>query len=175
MLKYAAQRVVMMIGIMFGVLVVTFLLSRVLPSSPVEIMLGHRPTPEQVEIAKRDLGLDRPVHEQFLSYLGDIVQGDFGVSLRTGQPVLDDLFLRMTATFELTTLAVILVIAAGVPLGVMSAVKRNSMADQATRTLSMAGVALPAFLLGMLLQMLFYGGFDQLVAFAGADRQRDPA
>ncbi len=167
MLKYAAQRVVMMIGIMFGVLVVTFSLSRVLPSSPVEIMLGHRPTPDQVETAKRELGLDRPIYEQFFSYLGDILQGDFGVSLRTGQPVLDDLFSRMTATFELTTLAVILVIIAGVPLGVMSAVKRNTIADQAARTVSMAGVALPAFLLGMLLQMLFYGGLDQLLPLQG--------
>jgi peptide/nickel transport system permease protein len=164
---YAAKRVVMMVGIMFGVLVVTFALSRVLPSSPVEIMLGHRPTPEQVEAAKQALGLDRPLYIQFVSYLGDLLQGDLGVSLRTGRPVLDELFLRMTATFELTTLAVILVVLAGVPLGVLSAVKRNAPVDHAVRTISMAGVALPIFLVGMLLQMLFYGAMGQALPLQG--------
>ena len=155
-----AQRVVMLVGILFGVLTVTFALSRVLPSSPVEIMLGHRPTPEQVEAAKQALGLDRPLHEQFFTYLGDILTGDFGVSLRTGQPVLSDLADRVTATFELTTIAVVLVILLGVPLGVLSAVRRNSLVDHGARTFSIAGVALPVFLIGMLLQMLFYGSLD---------------
>jgi len=159
-IKYVTQRVVMLIAILFGVLVVTFALSRVLPSSPVEIMLGHRPTPEQVEAAKVELGLDRPLYEQFFTYLLDIFGGDFGVSLRTGQPVLSDLTERMTATFELTTISVILVVLAGVPLGVLSAVKRNSLMDHGTRTFSIAGVALPVFLIGMLLQMLFYGTLD---------------
>ncbi len=157
MLKYVAQRVAMLVVILFGVLTVTFALSRVLPSSPVEIMLGHRPTPEQVEAAKQELGLDRPLYEQFVTYLGDIVSGDFGVSLRTGRPVLGDLAERAAATFELTTIAVILVVLIGVPLGVLSAVRRNSLADHAARTFSIAGMALPVFLIGMLLQMLFYG------------------
>lgn len=167
MWRYAAKRVVMMVGIMFGVLIVTFSLSRVLPSSPVEIMLGHRPTPEQVEAAKEALGLNQPLYLQFLSYLGDLLQGDLGVSLRTGRPVLDELFLRMTATFELTTLAVLLVLLVGVPLGVLSAVRRNAPIDHAARTISMAGVALPAFLIGMLLQMLFYGKLGQLLPLQG--------
>ena len=157
MTKYVAQRLAMLVVILFGVLTITFALSRVLPSSPVEIMLGHRPTPEQVEAAKQELGLDRPLHEQFVTYLGDILSGDFGVSLRTGRPVLGDLAERAAATFELTTIAVILVVLIGVPLGVLSAVRRNSLADHAARTFSIAGMALPVFLIGMLLQMLFYG------------------
>jgi len=160
MTRYVAQRVAMLGVILFGVMTVTFMLSRILPSSPVEVMLGHRPTPEQVEAAKKLLGLDRPLHEQFVPYLGDIATGNFGESLLTGRPVVSDIADRATATFELTTLAVLLVIFVGVPLGVLSAVNRNSVVDHATRTFSIAGVALPVFLIGMLLQMLFYGSLN---------------
>lgn len=158
--RYVAQRVVLMAGILLGVLVVTFALSRVLPGSPVEMMLGHRPTQEQIDQARSQLGLDRPIYEQFALYVGDILQGDFGVSLRTGQPVLDDVVERMTATFELTTLAVLLVILLGIPLGVFSAVRQNSVLDHAARGFSVAGMALPLFLIAMLLQMTFYGGLQ---------------
>ncbi len=162
MWRYIAQRLVMMVGILFGVLTITFVLSRVLPSSPVETMLGHRPSPEQIEAARQALGLDLPLHEQFGLFLADAVRGDFGVSLRTGQPVLEDIIERMTATFELTTIAVVLVVVLGIPLGVLSAVRRNTLLDHGARGLSIAGVALPAFLIGMLLQMAFYGGLGWL-------------
>ena len=155
--RYVAKRLVMMVGILFGVLVITFGLSRVLPGSPVEMMLGHRPTPEQIADARAELGLDRPLAEQFVLYLGAVAHGDFGTSLRTGRPVLEDLLERMTATFELTTLAVLIVIMLGIPLGVLSAVRQNRPSDHAVRGLSIAGMALPVFLIGMLLQMLFYG------------------
>ena len=162
MLRYVAQRVVMMAGILIGVLVITFVLSRVLPGSPVEMMLGHRPTQAQIDAAKHELGLDRPLPVQFARYVADAARGDLGVSLRTGRPVTEDIFDRMTATFELTTLAVILVVLVGVPLGVLSAVRQNSPLDQAARTFSIAGMALPMFLTGMLLQMLFYGDLQWL-------------
>ena len=162
MTRYVAQRLAMMVGILFGVLSVTFALSRVLPSSPIETMLGHRPSPAQIEAARHALGLDLPLHEQFIQFLGDAVQGDFGVSLRTGQPVIEDIIERTGATFELTTLAVILVILVGIPLGVLSAVRRNTMLDHGARGLAIAGVALPVFLIGMLLQMAFYGGLGWL-------------
>ena len=158
--RYVAQRLLLMAGILLGVLVVTFALSRVLPGSPVEMMLGHRPTQEQIDQAKIQLGLDRPIHEQFLLYIGDIAQGDFGISLRTGQPVLADVTERMAATFELTTLAVLLVVLLGIPLGVLSAVRQNSLLDHAARGFSVAGMALPLFLIAMLLQMVFYGGLQ---------------
>ncbi len=162
MIKYLAQRLVMMAGILTGVLAITFVLSRMLPGSPVEMMLGHRPTPDQIEAARHELGLDLPLHRQFLRYVVDAARGDFGKSLRTGRPVSEDIFQRLTATLELTTIAVLLVVVAGVPLGVLSAVRRNAPADHAARTFSIAGAALPAFLTGMLLQMLFYGGLGWL-------------
>lgn len=157
MWRYVAQRLVMMVGILFGVLTITFMLSRVLPSSPVAMMLGHRPTPEQVEVARKALGLDRPLYEQFFLYLRNVARGDLGTSLFTGRPVVEDLSSRAAATFELTTYAMVFVILIGVPLGVLSAVRQNSLLDHGARTVSIAGMALPLFLIGMLLQMLFYG------------------
>lgn len=157
MKKYLAQRIAMLFGILFGVLLLTFILSRMLPGSPVEMMLGHRPTPEQVALAKLELGLDKPMPVQFIYYIGNLVQGDWGTSLRTGRPVIDDLAIRFGATFELTTIALILVVVIGIPAGILSAVKQNSVLDHITRTTSIAGMALPIFLIGMLLQMLFYG------------------
>jgi peptide/nickel transport system permease protein len=160
--KYVTHRLAMLVIIMIGVLTVTFFVSRVLPGSSVETMLGHRPTQEQIDIAKRELGLDRPLPEQFVMYITDAVTGDFGVSMRTGQPVLADIFDRMTATFELTTIAVLLVVLIGVPLGILSAIRQGAVVDHFSRSIAIAGVALPAFLTGMLLQMLFYGQLDWL-------------
>lgn len=156
--RYVAQRLAMMVLILLGVLIVTFVLSRILPGSPIEMMLGSRPTAEQIAKATEAAGLNKPIYIQLYYYVRDLLQGDMGISLRTGQPVLDDIFLRMTATFELTTLAVILVILVGVPLGVLSAVKQNSLIDHGARSFSIAGVALPVFLIAMILQMIFYGG-----------------
>jgi peptide/nickel transport system permease protein len=147
----------MMVGILIGVLTITFALSRVLPGSPIEMMLGQHATPEQIRIAKAEYGLDKSIPVQYYHYVKGIFQGDFGVSLRTRQPVLNDLLERVTATFELTTLAVILVIVLGIPLGILSAVRQNTLSDHITRSFSIAGMALPIFLVGMVLQMVFYG------------------
>ena len=167
MMKYAAGRLVMMLGIFLGVLVVTFSISRVLPSSPIEVMLGHRPTPEQIEAARISLGLDQPLPVQFFHYVGQVLQGDFGTSLRTGRPVLADVLSRMTATFELTLLAALLVGAIGIPLGVLLAVRRNTPVDFVGRTATLAGASFPLFMIGMLLQMVFYGGLGRLLPLQG--------
>jgi len=162
MLKYAAQRLIMMVGILIGVLIITFALSRILPGSPVELMLGHKPTPDQIEEAIKSLGLDKPIVAQFWDYLRNAALGDFGTSLMSGRPVLEEVTTRLGATFELTTLAVIFVVVLGVPLGVVSAVRQNSLIDHLSRTISIAGVALPLFMTGMILQMLFHGGLGWL-------------
>jgi peptide/nickel transport system permease protein len=151
------QRLILMVGTLIGVLTITFVLTRILPGSPVEMMLGHRPTEDQIAAAKHALGLDLPIWEQYLRYLGETARGEFGKSFLTNQPVLDDIGRRLMATLELTTLAMICTLLIGIPIGVLSAVKANSMIDHFVRSLSVAGVALPAFLLGMLLQMVFYG------------------
>ena len=153
----SSSDLILMVGTLVGVLTVTFVLTHILPGSPVEMMLGHRPTQDQIEAAKHALGLDLPLWQQYLRFLGEAVRGDFGKSFLTNQTVLHDIGLRLMATLELTTLAMLCTLLIGVPIGVLSAVKANSMIDHVVRSLSVAGVALPAFLLGMLLQMMFYG------------------
>ncbi|MGF1695747.1 ABC transporter permease [Vibrio lamellibrachiae] len=157
MKRYMFKRLGMLLGILFGVLTITFFLTRVLPSSPVEMMLGAKPTAEQVAQAKVELGLDQPLVYQYASYVKNALMGDFGVSLRTGQAVTVDIKSHMLATIELVTIAITLSIFIGVPIGVWSAVKRNTLVDQSARSVSIIGVAVPSFFLAIMLQMLFYG------------------
>lgn len=171
MAGYVAQRLVMMVGILFGVLLVTFALSRILPGSPVEMMLGAKPTQEQITEARESLGLDEPIPKQFLLYLRNAASGDFGTSLRTGQPVVSDIARRASATVELVAVSLGLSLLLGLPLGVISAVRQDSWIDHAARAVSIAGVALPAFFIGMLLQMLFYGALDWLPLQARIDAE----
>lgn len=157
MTRYIVQRLILAVGTLVGVLTVTFVLTRILPGSPVEVMLGHQPTADQIAAAKHQLGLDLPLWQQYLRFLGEIGQGHFGTSLLTSQPVLQDIGGRLLATVELTTLAMVAIVLIGVPVGVLSAVKAGSAIDHLVRSLTVAGVALPAFMTGMLLQLCFYG------------------
>ena len=162
MALYIAKRLLLTVGILFGVLTITFLVGRALPSNPAALILGDRPTAEQIEAANRELGLDKPLPTQFVRFFGGIIQGDFGMSLRTKRPVLEEVGKRIGATLELTTLAVILVVLIGVPLGVISAVRQNSLLDNVVRAGAVAGVAIPAFMLAMVLQIVFHGNLGIL-------------
>lgn len=162
MIKYLLQRIVLMAGIVLGVMTITFILSRLLPSSPAELMLGGRPSAEQIAAVEAELGLDKPLPVQYINYIRDIAQGQFGNSLRTGQPVLTEVKNRIGATFELTTLSIMFVILIGVPLGILSAVRQNSWLDNIARATAVGGVAMPSFILAMVLQMIFYGGLGWL-------------
>lgn len=157
MIRYVIQRVILLAGTLTGVLTITFFLTRVLPGSPEAMIIGRRPTAEQIEAVRQQLGLDLPLWQQYLRYLAEIAQGNFGKSFLTNQSVLQDIGQRLMATVELTTLAMLAIIVIGVPIGILSAVKANSAIDQFVRSISVMGVALPAFMLGMMLQMLFYG------------------
>lgn len=156
MARYFLIRVMTMLGILLGVLVITFLISRVLPGSPVEVLLGSKPTPEQIAAKKAELGLDKPILVQLGVYIGGVLQGDFGVSLASGRSVWDEMMSRLPATLELVTAALFLSLIIGVPLGVIAAVKNNTWADNLIRLVSAGGIAMPIFFLGPLLQMLFY-------------------
>jgi peptide/nickel transport system permease protein len=157
MTRYVIQRLILLVGTLLGVLTITFVLTHILPGSPVEIMLGHQPTQEQIAAATHRLGLDLPLWRQYLRFVGEIARGEFGQSFLTNRPVLVDIGERLMATVELTSLAVICIVVIGVPIGVLSAVKANSPVDHLVRSLTVAGVALPGFMLAMLLQMAFYG------------------
>ncbi len=157
MTRYVIQRLILLVGTLLGVLTVTFFLTHILPGSPEAMIIGRRPTEDQIAAVRHALGLDLPLWQQYLRFLGEIFQGNFGKSFLTSQPVLQDIGQKLMATVELTTLAMIMIIVIGIPIGVLSAVKANKPIDHVVRTLSVMGVALPSFMLGMMLQMLFYG------------------
>lgn len=157
LLKMLLSRLLLMLVTLFGVLLIVFLISRWLPGSPVELMLGAKPTTEQIAQARLELGLDQPLVKQFGLYLADIVQGDLGTSLRTGKSVASDIGLRLGATFELVTLSLLLAVLLGIPLGVMAARTQDRWPDHLVRVLAVSAVGLPVFFLGILMQIIFSG------------------
>ncbi|MEH0166984.1 ABC transporter permease [Paucibacter sp. JuS9] len=159
---YVAKRCLALITIVLGVMALVFVLSRLLPSSPVELALGSKPTAEQIATARAELGLDRPLVEQFARFAANAVQGDLGRSLRTGLPVAQEVRQRFAATAELVSLALLLAVLVGVPLGVWSAARQGRAFDQSSRTVAVSLLAVPVFFLGILLQLLFYGHLQWL-------------
>src|SRR5690554_2462385 len=156
------RRLILLLLVVFGVTIITFAISHMIPGDPARLMAGDRATPEIVQSMRVRLGLDQPLHVQYLNYVGDLLRGDLGTSIRTGRPVADDLVRFFPATIELGVVALFFSVAAGVPLGVASAVYRNRWIDQITRTISVTGISTPAFWLGLLLILLFYGRLDWL-------------
>jgi peptide/nickel transport system permease protein len=139
---------------LFGLLCLTFVIAHVMPGDPARLAAGPDATESMVETLRTKYGLDRPLPVQFVRYLAGVVTGDLGQSLRSRNAVLDDLLRYFPNTFELVTLALLLAVALGVPLGMVSAVYQNTWVDHVTRVVSVSGVALPAFWLGLMLQLL---------------------
>ncbi|MCW0002148.1 ABC transporter permease [Pararhizobium sp. YC-54] len=157
MAMHLVQRLLMIVGVVLGVVTIMFVLSRVLAPSPAELMLGGRPPAEMIAKMNEELGLNKPLAVQYVSFIGNVLRGELGNSLLTKRPVAQEVIERFGATFELTTLAMALVLLIGIPIGIVSAVKHNSLIDNIVRTVSVAGVAIPSFILAMALQILFYG------------------
>src|SRR4051812_39367761 len=129
LLALALHRLVWFVPTLVGLLVVTFVISRVIPADPVALVAGETATPAQVDALRRDLGYDRPLPLQFALYVGQLVRGDMGTSIYTRRPIVDDLAHRLPATIELTVVAMVISIGIGIPLGVLSALWRNSVLD----------------------------------------------
>lgn len=140
-----------------GLLFVTFMIGRVMPIDPVLAIVGEQATKATYDQVYLELGLDKPLIVQFFYYLSDVLRGDFGMSLLTARPVVDDLARVFPATLELATLGVTIGIVLGVPLGVLAAVKRGSWIDQLTRIIALVGYSMPIFWLGLMGLLLFYG------------------
>jgi peptide/nickel transport system permease protein len=155
LLALALHRLLWFAPTLFGLLAVTFVISRVIPADPVALVAGETATPAQVEALRRELGYDRPLPVQFVDYLARLGRGDMGVSLFTRRPIVEDLAHRLPATIELTVVAMIVSVLAGVPLGVVSALWRNSLLDHTLRVLTVSGLAIASFWLGIILQLLF--------------------
>src|SRR5436190_15605588 len=155
LLALALHRLLWFIPTLLGLLVVTFVISRVIPADPVALVAGETATPAQVDALRRQLGYDRPLPVQFLDYVGHLVRGDLGTSLYTTRPIADDLAARLPATIELTVVAMVASVVIGIPLGVLSALWRNSLLDHAVRVVTVSGLAIASFWLGIMLQLLF--------------------
>ena len=150
------KRLATVIPTLIGVIVVTFLLTRVLPGDPAVYFAGPAATPQSIAEIRKSLGLDRPLPDQFLRYVNDLAHGNFGNSLSTGQPVAAEIASRLPASAELTLFGLFLAIAIAVPLGIFAAVKQGSLIDHLCRVIATAGVSLPVFFTGLLLVYVFY-------------------
>ena len=150
-----ARRIAWMPPTLFGLLLIVFTVSHIVPSDPARTMAGENAPAEQVEKLRHQFGLDLPLPEQFARYVGDVARGDLGTSLFTQRPVAEDLWSRLPATFELAIYATSFAVLVGVPLGVVAALRRNSLLDHLVRVVTIGGLAMAAFWLAILLQLLF--------------------
>jgi ABC-type dipeptide/oligopeptide/nickel transport system permease component len=154
-LIYALKRIIYAVPTIIGLLILTFLISRVIPSDPAALVAGEMATPEQIEALRHQYGFDQPLYIQLVEYFQRLFQGDLGKSLYSGRRVLRDLIDRFPATLELTIVAMLISIFVGTPLGIVAALKRNSLLDHALRGFTVAGLAIASFWLGIMFQLLF--------------------
>lgn len=155
--RFVLQRLIAAIPVLLGVVILTFLLMRVLPGDPAAY-LASTPGMGAAEIAKirQDLGIDRPLIDQLFIYLSNLGRGDLGKSIVTGRPVLAELVQRLPASIELTLVALTATILIGVPLGILGALRANTVIDQIVRAISAVGGAIPTFVTGLLFIFIFF-------------------
>ena len=155
MLRFLARRLVLTIPVLLGVATLVFSLIHFIPGDPALAMLGETAAPEDVAELRSRLGLDRPLLEQYGNFLGGVVRGDLGTSLRTSQPVTEAILERIPATFELAAAAMLVAVLISIPLGIAAAVWRGTAVDHSAMTLALMGVSIPNFWLGPLLAIIF--------------------
>jgi peptide/nickel transport system permease protein len=153
--KFILRRILLLIPILLGVSVLIFMFIRLLPGDPAGAILGERATPEALARVRDALGLNLPLHEQYFSYLGGLARGDLGHSFITNRDVVDDFLQRFPATVELTLAAMVFALGLGIPLGMLTAKRRGSWVDQFGTVLSLVGISIPIFFLGLMLKYIF--------------------
>lgn len=153
---YIIRRLILMAFVLFGIVVITFFVSHVIPADPIGAILGPQASPELVEKIRREWGFDKPIHEQFVDYLLKLSKGDLGKSIRTSKPVMQDLLYFFPATIELATSAMFVALLIGIPLGIISAVKKDRWPDHLSRIFALMGVSMPVFWLGLILLFVLY-------------------
>jgi peptide/nickel transport system permease protein len=154
-LELTLRRLIWFVPTLLGLVMIVFAISHVVPTDPARILAGENATEAQVAALRTQLGFDQPLPVQFLRYIGDVLRGEMGKSLYSQRPIAEDLQARLPATLELTIVAVVLASLVGIPLGVISALRRNSWLDQVLRLGTIAGLAVASFWLAMELQFLF--------------------
>ncbi|HPI97187.1 MAG TPA: ABC transporter permease [Synergistales bacterium] len=155
MFAYILRRLLYTIPVIWGVVTVVFILMAVVPGDPARIMMGQRGDPETLERIRSDLGLDLPIHRQYLRFMQEIIKGDLGTSYRTNQEVSEALIERFPATFKLAFWAMIFASVTGVAAGMLSAVKQYSLFDYSAMFIAIAGVSAPVFWVGLILLFIF--------------------
>jgi peptide/nickel transport system permease protein len=150
------KRLIQALPTVFGIVVITFLLTRALPGDPAAFFAGPAATPESIAQIRVQLGLDQPLPVQFGRYLEELARGELGQSMTTGQPVAQELVRRLPASLELTLFALVLSLSVAIPLGILAATHQDRWIDQLCRFVVTAGVSLPTFFTGLLLVYVFY-------------------
>lgn len=156
MFSYILKRLLYLFPVLIGVTILVFIISHAIPGDPARMMAGEKASRQAVENLRKSMGLDRPLAEQYVRYVVDLLKGDMGISIRNQRPVLDDLKDFFPATLELTLASLTLCLVIGLPLGILSAVRRNRPFDHLSRVFSVCGVSMPVFWLGLMLLLLFY-------------------
>lgn len=155
MTKYILRRILLLVPILLGVTVIVFGIMYLTPGDPAILMLGENAPEAELEAIRERLGLNEPPHVQYVVWLGRVVQGDFGRSIRSNRPVTSEIRARLPATVELAVLATLLAIVVGVPLGVVSANRPNSLVDHVATVLAFGGLAMPVFWQGLMMILIF--------------------
>lgn len=156
MQAFLVRRLLLLVFVLFGISLITFSISHIVPADPARVAAGPRAGPEQVETIRKKMGLDKPLYMQYVTYISGLLHGDLGYSIYSRRPVLEDFADYFPATIELAITAMIFVIVLGIPLGVLSAVKANRWPDKVSQFFCVSGVAMPVFWSGMLFQLLFF-------------------
>lgn len=151
--EYILRRLMLAVVVLIGVSVVTFAIARLVPSDPAAKWVGPRAKPEQVEEARVKLGLDRPLYEQYFRYLGQVMRGDFGISVKTHRPIVQELRVFLPATLELVLASMVFTVLIGVPLGVLAGVWKDSPVDHGSRIFAVFSVSTPVFWLALIAQL----------------------
>jgi len=154
---YLARRLIQLVFVLIGVSLVVFFTMHVLPGDVATLMLGDRATAQQLADLRHQLGLDQPVFIQYFRFAGDALTGDFGRSLRTNEPAFREVWLAFPVTIQLALVSLVIASVVGVPLGVFAAIKPHSAFDNTIMTVSLFGVSMPIFWLGLMLILVFGG------------------
>jgi len=157
LLRYIVKRLLLFIPILFGITLITFTISYFLPGDPAAVRLGGSPSVEALEEMRIKMGLYKPIWERYLIYMTDLLKGDLGRSYLTDRPVLYEISDRILATLELSFVSLFIIVVVGIPLGILSAFKKNSIIDHVARFVGVSGISIPSFWLGLvLIFLLFY-------------------
>jgi peptide/nickel transport system permease protein len=155
LLRFTVRRLLLLVPILIGLSILVFLWIRALPGSPAEALLGERATPEAIAAIRREYGLDKPLHVQYFSYVRSVLRGEFGDSVTSRRPVVEEFKQRFPATIELALAAMFFSVLFGIPLGFIAAKRYGSWVDQGSLVLSLLGISIPIFFLAIILKYVF--------------------